>query len=94
MCAFANALVTVAGSTYPLEAALKNGGSRDQPTVATLSVTPAREDDGAVFRCVVWNRAMPEGSKLETTVALSVNCEYNCFCSTTDYISINPKTDT
>lgn len=65
------------GSTYPLEAALKNGGGRDHPTVATLSVTPAREDDGAVFRCVVWNRAMPEGAKLETTVTLNVNCKYS-----------------
>lgn len=63
------------GSTYPLEAALKNGGSRDQPTTATLSITPSREDDGAIFRCEVWNRAMPDGKKLETTVTLSVNCK-------------------
>ncbi|KAF5284702.1 hypothetical protein FQR65_LT13455 [Abscondita terminalis] len=61
------------GSTYPLEAALKNGGSRDQSTTATLSLTPRKEDDGAIFRCEVWNRAMPEGTKLETAVTLNVN---------------------
>ena len=41
-----------------------------------LTVNASRTDDGAVYRCSVWNRAMPEGTKLETTVALSVNCEY------------------
>ncbi|XP_065156046.1 hemicentin-1 isoform X2 [Atheta coriaria] len=61
------------GSTYPLEAALKNGGSRDHPTTATLSLTPSKDDDNAEFRCEVWNRAMPDGQKLETAVTLSVN---------------------
>ncbi|KAK9729566.1 Immunoglobulin domain [Popillia japonica] len=61
------------GSSYPLEAALKNGGSRDQPTTATLSVTPNKEDDSALFRCEVWNRAMSQNIKLETTVSLNVN---------------------
>lgn len=64
------------GVTYPLEAALKNGGGRDHPTVATLSVKPGKDDDGAIFRCSVWNRAMPENAKLETTVTLNVNCKY------------------
>lgn len=63
------------GSTYPLEAALKNGGSRDQPTTATLSITPNKEDDGTAFRCEVWNRAMPDGHKLTTIVKLNVNCK-------------------
>ncbi|KAJ8910183.1 hypothetical protein NQ315_004523 [Exocentrus adspersus] len=57
----------------PLEAALKNGGSRDQPTTATLSINPSKEDDDAVFHCEVWNRALPEGKKLISTVSLSVN---------------------
>ncbi|RZC38352.1 I-set and/or fn3 domain containing protein [Asbolus verrucosus] len=61
------------GSMYPLEAALKNGGSRDQPTTATLSIVPAKDDDEAVFRCEVWNRALPEKKKLISTVSLSVN---------------------
>lgn len=42
-------------------------------------MTPKREDDGAKYRCVVHNRAMPEGQRLETTVTLNVNCEYNFF---------------
>ncbi|XP_017769905.1 PREDICTED: hemicentin-1 [Nicrophorus vespilloides] len=61
------------GSTYPLESSLKNGGSRDHPTTATLSIMPTKEDDDAVFRCEVWNRAMPEGNKFRTNVTLSVN---------------------
>ncbi|KAJ8967553.1 hypothetical protein NQ314_002869 [Rhamnusium bicolor] len=61
------------GSMYPLEAALKNGGSRDQPTTATLSINPSKEDDDAVFHCEVWNRALPEDKKLISTVSLSVN---------------------
>ncbi|KAG5872503.1 hypothetical protein JTB14_030866 [Gonioctena quinquepunctata] len=61
------------GSQYPLEAALKNGGSRDQPTTATLTINPTKEDDDATFRCEVWNRALSDNKKLISTVALSVN---------------------
>ena len=66
----------ISGSTYPLEASLKNGGSRDIPTTATLVLTPSKEDDGAIFRCEVSNRALEHGTKLETTVTLNVNCKY------------------
>jgi len=52
------------------------GGTKDQPTNATLMITPRREDDGAKYRCVVRNRAMNEGKRLETTATLNVNCEY------------------
>ncbi|XP_034242329.1 uncharacterized protein LOC117645893 isoform X4 [Thrips palmi] len=61
------------GNTFPLEATMKNGASRDVATTAVLTVNASRTDDGAVYRCVVWNRAMPEGTKLETVVTLSVN---------------------
>ncbi|XP_047508759.1 hemicentin-2 isoform X1 [Pieris napi] len=61
------------GTTYPLEASVINGRTRVQPSVAILTLAPSREDDGASFRCVVWNRAMPEGQRLDTTVELSVN---------------------
>ncbi|CAH4037827.1 unnamed protein product [Pieris brassicae] len=61
------------GTTYPLEASVINGRTRVQPSVAILTLAPSREDDGATFRCVVWNRAMPEGQRLDTTVDLSVN---------------------
>lgn len=65
------------GSSVPLQAPISKGGSKDRQTTSTLSVTPKREDDGAKYRCVVWNRAMPEGQRLETTVTLNVNCEYH-----------------
>lgn len=65
------------GLSYPLEIVPKPGHSRNQPTSAILSLTPQKTDDGAVYRCVVWNRAMPEGQKLETTVTLNVNCKFN-----------------
>lgn len=58
-----------------MDAVIKSGGARDQPTTSTLTLSPGREDDGAIFRCVIWNRAMPDGKKLETTVTLSVNCK-------------------
>ncbi|XP_045473454.1 hemicentin-2 [Harmonia axyridis] len=61
------------GSLYPLEASLKNGGSRDQPTTATLLVVPTKEDDGAVFKCEVWNRALKSDKKLVSTVTVNVN---------------------
>lgn len=61
------------GSSHPIQAPIKNGGSRDIPTTSTISIVPKREDDGTKYKCVVWNRAMPEGEKLETTVTLNVN---------------------
>ena len=63
------------GNTYPLEAETRSGNSRDSVTTAVLTLTPSRVDDGAAYRCVVWNRAMPEGNKLEARVTLSVNCK-------------------
>lgn len=63
------------GSSYPLEAEVTYGKTRAEASVATLTLMPTREHDGATFRCVVWNRAMPEGQQLDATVDLSVNCE-------------------
>lgn len=61
-----------------MAANLISGGSRDLQTTSTLTIIPRREDDGAKFMCVVWNRALPEGHRLETVTTLSVNCEYLC----------------
>lgn len=71
---------------------------------AVLTLTPTRSDDGQVYKCQVSNRAMPEGTKLENKVALSVNCKYKSeifstrnlfgtifFLVTTIYLH-NPKT--
>ena len=63
------------GNTFPLEAETRSGNSRDSVTTAALTLTPSRSDDGAAYRCVVWNRAMPDGSKLDARVTLSVNCK-------------------
>jgi hypothetical protein len=63
------------GNTYPLEAETRSGNSRDSVTTAVLTLTPSRGDDGAAYRCVVWNRAMPEGNKLEARATLNVNCK-------------------
>ena len=63
------------GNTYPLEAETRSGNTRDSVTTTVLTLTPSRGDDGAAYRCVVWNRAMPEGSKLEARVTLNVNCK-------------------
>ncbi|XP_017152155.1 Down syndrome cell adhesion molecule-like protein Dscam2 isoform X1 [Drosophila miranda] len=61
------------GSNSPLPATVLRGGTKDQPTNATLTVTPRREDDGAKYKCVVRNRAMNEGKRLESTATLNVN---------------------
>lgn len=63
------------GNNALLQAVVLKGGSKDQPTNATLSIVPRREDDGAKYKCVVWNRAMNEGQRLETTATLNVNCK-------------------
>ncbi|ODM93874.1 Hemicentin-2, partial [Orchesella cincta] len=61
------------GMPYPLDSIIKFGGSKNSPTSAILSVTPQRDDDGTEYRCVVWNRAMGEGEKLESSISLNVN---------------------
>jgi echinoid protein len=61
------------GNPNPLQAPINRGGTRDLPTTSTISIIPKREDDGSKYKCVVWNRAMSEQQRLETTVTLSVN---------------------
>ncbi|KQS70071.1 uncharacterized protein Dere_GG24394, isoform C [Drosophila erecta] len=61
------------GSTVPLQSYALKGGSKNHYTNATLQIVPRRADDGAKYKCVVWNRAMPEGHMLETSVTLNVN---------------------
>ncbi|XP_068632298.1 B-cell receptor CD22-like [Battus philenor] len=61
------------GSPVALEASVEHGRTRAEPSMATLVLMPSREDDAAVFRCVVWNRAMAEDRQYNATVQLSVN---------------------
>ncbi|XP_064112028.1 hemicentin-2-like isoform X2 [Macrobrachium nipponense] len=56
-----------------LRSVLKPGGGRDFPTSSVLTIIPGKDDDGAKYRCVVWNRALTEHEKMEATVTLSVN---------------------
>ncbi|GAB6028305.1 hypothetical protein CHUAL_002479 [Chamberlinius hualienensis] len=51
----------------------KPGESRDFPSTATLTLVPRKEDDGSEWICEVWNRALPEGRKLQASVKLNVN---------------------
>jgi len=65
------------GVRDPIDSVTRSGTStKESITSAVLQVTPTREDDGAVYRCVVWNRAMADGTKFETRTTLSVNCKY------------------
>ncbi|XP_039283804.1 hemicentin-1 isoform X1 [Nilaparvata lugens] len=59
------------GVRDPIESAVKSATETGVTSVLTLK--PSKNDDGAVYRCTVWNRAMPAGAKLEATVTLNVN---------------------
>ncbi|XP_076065499.1 hemicentin protein echinoid [Oratosquilla oratoria] len=61
------------GSNTKLLSVLKPGGGRDFPTTSVLTINPRKEDDGAEFRCVVWNRALTNGEKMVSKVKLNVN---------------------
>lgn len=61
------------GNTQKLQSVLKPGGGRDFPTTSVLTLIPGKEDDGAEYRCIVWNRALTDNEKMETKVTLSVN---------------------
>jgi hypothetical protein len=65
------------GNPTPLQAIVNRGGSKDHQTTSTLTITPTKDDDGARYRCVVFNRAMKDGEKYEAVVTLAVNCKYS-----------------
>lgn len=74
------------GSKQPLDAPIRIGNAKDV-TMAVLQLTPSRNDDGSVYRCFVWNRAMPDGTKMENSVTLNVNCEYIYFYFAHEWVS-------
>ena len=49
--------------------------SRDGQTVSKLEIVPRKQDDGAIFRCDVTNRAISSQAALSTDLTISVNCE-------------------
>ena len=48
---------------------------RDGDTVSLLQIIPRKQDDGAIFRCDVTNRAISSKPALTTDISISVNCE-------------------
>ena len=66
----------VEGQTRPLEANLMEGRNKDEPTKSVLTIIPRKEDDGSAYRCIVQNRALRPGQKLETSTKIFVNCKY------------------
>ena len=48
---------------------------KDGQTVSVLELIPRKQEDGAIFRCDVTNRAISAQSTLTTDINISVNCE-------------------
>ena len=62
-----------------LDATLLRGENKDEPTRSILNVVPTKNDDGASYRCTVWNRALRQEHSLEAGTKIYVNCKYTCF---------------
>ncbi len=58
-----------------LDAKLQKGVNKDEPTTSVLTIKPTKENDGAVYKCTVWNRALSVNQKLETSSRIDVNCK-------------------
>jgi hypothetical protein len=52
------------------------GENKDEPTRSILNVMPTKNDDGASFRCTVWNRALRQEHSLEAGTKVFVNCKF------------------
>ena len=48
---------------------------KDGHTVSVLEMIPTKQEDGAIFRCDVTNRAISDQPTLTTDINISVNCE-------------------
>lgn len=64
-----------AGQSQPLPARYVPGQSKDDPTQSILTIIPNKDDDGNMYRCTVWNRALGENQKLEASTKIYVNCK-------------------
>ena len=62
------------GVSDELDATMLLKGLNMDLSSSTLSIVPTKEDDGAIFRCTVWNRAMGQRQKLEASTRLHVKC--------------------
>ena len=59
-----------------LDATIMRGENKDEPTRSILNVVPTKNDDGASYRCTVWNRALRQEHSLEAGTKIYVNCKY------------------
>ena len=66
---------TGAKSEQMLDANVIRGKNKDEPTRSVLTMVPTKADDGATYRCSVWNRALRQEQKLIAETQLSVNCK-------------------
>ncbi|XP_063975679.1 hemicentin-2 isoform X1 [Diachasmimorpha longicaudata] len=64
---------TYGGSPEPEVKWYKDNSPKELHTGRELEIVPTKDDDGAIFWCVVRNRAMPVGHSLNATVRLDVN---------------------
>ena len=58
-----------------LDATVIRGKNKDEPTRSVLTLVPTKADDGASYKCVVWNRALRQEQKLVAETKLDVNCK-------------------
>lgn len=59
-----------------LDATILRGENKDEATRSILNVVPTKNDDGASYRCTVWNRALRQEHSLEAGTKVFVNCKY------------------
>ncbi|XP_074101968.1 hemicentin protein echinoid isoform X1 [Cotesia typhae] len=64
---------TQGGSPEPEVKWYRDNSQRLLHSGRTYKFTPTKDDNGAIFRCVVRNRAMPDGETLNASVRLDVN---------------------
>ena len=64
------------GYSQMLDATILRGENKDEPTRSILNVVPTKNDDGASFRCTVWNRALRQEHSLEAGTKVFVNCKF------------------
>ncbi|XP_065564837.1 hemicentin-1-like isoform X2 [Artemia franciscana] len=61
------------GVATPLLGETEYAENRLKPTTSTITITPTKEDDGARYRCVVFNKAIDYASRKEVNFTLAVN---------------------
>lgn len=63
------------GNDQMLDATIMRGKNKDEPTLSVLSINPTRSEDGASYRCTVWNRALKQQQSFQAQTQIFVNCK-------------------